>query len=108
MIVTAMMRLSIPRMEVAADFYVPLTYSFLAIIAASAVFKEMLWGYWLALALSGLQLISVCYMLVRLQEAFVYTIILDEFSVLISCVTALLLVIKSSRTSRCTRPLVAE
>ena len=104
LIVTAMMRLCVPRVEVSADIYVPFLYVVLAIVAASAVYKERIWGYWLSLIISILQLVAIGYVMVILFDGrfgmHMFYSICKDFSVLISVASSLMLIIQNNKQNK--------
>ncbi|MBK1856578.1 hypothetical protein JO972_16530 [Verrucomicrobiaceae bacterium 5K15] len=95
--VTALVRLDIPRIDVASDIYVPVTYSLLAIVASVAVFTEKRWGYWAALVLAGTQLFAICYVATIAFEGLIplsMDVLFKNSAVLITIVSASMLLRK--------------
>jgi NO-binding membrane sensor protein with MHYT domain len=97
MLVTALAKLVIPRIDTAADIYVPIVYSILVIVGAVAVYMEKRWGYWASLVLAGLQLFAMCYVAILASENFMQIgidVLFQNTAVLVSIVSASILLFR--------------
>ena len=112
MLVTALARLDIPRIDTTADIYVPIVYSILAIVVAVAVYMEKRWGYWASLVLAGLQLFAMCYVAILASENYMQIgidVLFQNAAVLVSIVSAsILLFRKQTEQVGAPNPLPAE
>ena len=96
-LITGLARLAIIRIDVAADIYVPVVYSILAVVSSVAVFREKRWGYWASLILAGSQLFAIFHIATMVFESLIQMsiyVLFKNAAVLISIASASMLLIR--------------